>query len=167
MSKWSGYFQYEHLSQPDWYGNRFLLGEGSTQNNLADEGEFNVLDTYLRATNTPSSFFLRIFNDTPVDTDSLASLAGEPGFSVGYAPQTVNRDATANGWPTLGFSGGNAQASSRQVTFDFTGTATVTYAVLATTSDNSGRHISYASLSSSKTLASSEQLRITYRPSLS
>lgn len=164
---WHGVFEFEILSQPNNNGHRSLLQEGRAYNSLADEGERNVLDVYLRNLNVPSSYYIKLWNDTPAETDSLKSLTGEPGGGAGYSPQQVLRDDSANGWPLMQFVGGNAQASSKQVTFDCTSSFTCTYATLATSSDNNGLLVSYASLSASKTLSSGEQLRITYKPSLS
>ena len=164
---WHGTFEFETLAAPDRNGNRAVLWRSDSKNSLADEGERNVLDSYLRNLSHPSQFFLRVFNDTPTETDSLRSLTGEPGFANGYAQQQVLRSSNAAGWPTLGTSGGNAQASSKQVTFDCTLAYTVSYAVLATTSDNSGLLISYGALSTTQSLASGDQLRVTYKPSLS
>lgn len=166
MSKWAGIFEFQVLSAPDGAGGRTIVGLGGSHNNLADEGEFNVLRSYLTNEAHPSSFFIKLWNDTVLDTDSLRSLNNEPGGAAGYASQQVLRSATASGW-SLGWSGGDAQASSKQVTFDCIAPYTVTYATLATTSDNSGNLVSYAALPSSKTLASGEQLKITYKPSLS
>ncbi len=163
--EWHGIFEIEHLT-PDVTGDHRLVSRDFIHNNLGDEGEKNVLDSYLRNLNHPSSFYLRLFNDTPVDTDSLRSLTGEPGFANGYAQQQVLRSSTADGWPTLTFVGGNAQASSKQVTFNCIVAYTVTYAVLATTSDNAGLFISYGALSTAQSLASGDSLRVTYKPSL-
>lgn len=138
-----------------------------SKNSLADEGEFAILDSFLRNQSHPPSFWIRLFNDVPVDTDALSSLTGEPGGATGYAAQQVLRSANADGWPTLALDGGDWMATSKQVTFRFRAAATIQYSVLATSSDNSGRLICYAPLSSQRVMASGEDLRVTIKPKLS
>ena len=69
------------------------------------------------------------------------------------------------GWPTLALDAGDYQATSKQLTFTASGGSIgpVTYAVIATTSDNTGQLLAYAALSQSRTLASGESLTVTYR----
>lgn len=166
--EWNGVFKFEYLSRPNPSGERIVLWRGETRNNLADEGERNILDSYLRNINHPTTFFIRLFNDTPVETDSLASLTGEPGFGNGYAQQQVLRSSNANGWPTIDFVGGNAQAVSKKVTFGCHLAYTVTYAILALSSDNTLSFVSYGALpGGGKTLASGEEISVTYKPTLS
>jgi hypothetical protein len=131
-----------------------------SQNALADEGESSMLDTYFRATNTPSTFYIRLFNDTPTETDTLADLTGEPSTN-GYAAIEITRDST--GFPTLALDSGDYQVVSKQVTFlATTGSfGPVIYAVLATTSNNTGKLIAYVALSMSRTLAAGESLKVT------
>lgn len=139
-------------------------------NNLANEGERHILDVFLRGAAGPSAFFVKLFGDTPVETDSLASLSNEPGGSVGYSPKQINRDATAAGWPTLDnqFSGGDFQAESVQVTFQATGLwPTVTYAVLATSSHSQGLLLDYTVLRQPRQLRSGQSLSFIYTPRLS
>ncbi len=140
------------------------------KNFLADEGEKDVLDVYLRGAAAPASFRVRLFADTPVETDSLASLSGEPGGSTGYVSPTVNRDATQNGWPTLENAGGDFRAVTRTLTFRCTGPnayPAIQYAALCTTSDNTGKLVDATALTQSRALKSGETLDVIYRPSLS
>ena len=132
------------------------------QNALADEGEYMFLDVTLRAGSAPSSYYLRLFNDTPVDTDTLGSLTGEPSGN-GYTAQTVARNTT--GWPTLGLDTGDYQATCATQTFSATGAGwgPVTYCVLASSTDSSGKLVSYVALSTPRTLASGESLQVTYK----
>lgn len=136
--------------------------ELNLKNNLADEGEYMFLDVVLRAGSAPSNYYLRLFNDTPAETDTLGSLTGEP-TSYGYAAQTVERNTT--GWPTLALDSGDYRATSSTETFTASGGSwgPVTYCVLATSTDNSGKLVSYVALSQSRTLASGESLQVTYR----
>lgn len=132
-------------------------------NNLADEGEYMFLDVVLRNGTAPSNYYLRLFNDTPVETDTLGSLTGEPSGN-GYTAQTVERNSTT-GWPTLALDSGDHQATSSEETFTATGGSwgPVIYCVLATTTDSSGKLVSFVALSQSRTLASGETLKVTYK----
>ena len=69
------------------------LWEEQIKNAFADEGEQLILDVFLRGAAAPSGFFLRLYNDTPVETDTLSTLTGEPSGN-GYSPATVERSAT-------------------------------------------------------------------------
>lgn len=141
-----------------------------TPNALMNEGELNILHSYLSNQNHPAQFVIRLFGVTPVETDSLASLSVEPGGNTGYVAPVINRDATAAGWPTFDFSGGDARAKTRTVTFRATGPNAypqVTHAALATTSDNTGKLIDATPLTTSRQLQSGEVLDIVYQPSLS
>jgi hypothetical protein len=139
-----------------------LWEEIGRPNNLADEGEYMFLDVVLRAGTAPTNFYLRLYNDTPVETDNLTSITGEPSTN-GYAAQLVERNTT--GWPTLALDSGDHRAVSTTETFTASGGSwgPVIYCVLATTSDNSGKHVSFVALSQSRTLASGESLQVTYR----
>lgn len=167
MSKWIGVFDVIHLTPPDQAGWRKEIWKENAHNNLSDEGEYMVLDSFLRDQGHPAEFHLRMFNDVAVDTDALSSLTGEPGAGSGYSSQLVLRSANASGWPTLTNDGGDWMAISRQVTFDCTSPYTSQQVILATTSSNAGKLVSYASLSQARMLASGEQLRVTFRPKLS
>ncbi len=136
--------------------------ELNRRNSLADEGEYMFLDVTLRNGTAPSGFFLRLFNDTPAETDTIGSLTGEPSGN-GYAAQTVERSTT--GWPTLALDSGDYQATSSTETFSATGAGwgPVTYCVVATSTDSSGKLVSYVALSQTRTLAAGESLQVTYK----
>jgi len=161
MSKWVGIWHFEHYDKD---GN--LIWEADSKNNLADEGEQWVLDSFLRGAAAPTGFYIRLYNDTPVDTDSLSTLTGEPSGN-GYQAQLV--EASSTGWPTLALDAGDYQATSKEVTFNATGGSwgPVTYAVLATSSDNTGKLIAYVALSQSRTLNDGESLKVTMKIKLS
>ena len=131
-------------------------------NNLADEGEYMFLDVTLRAGSAPSNYYLRLFNDTPVETDTIGSLTGEPSGN-GYTAQTVARNTT--GWPTLALDSGDYMATSATETFTASGAGwgPVIYCCLTSSSDSSGKLVSYVALSQSRTLASGESLQVTYK----
>ena len=133
-------------------------------NSLADEGEYMFLDVALRAGSAPSNYYLRLYNATPTDTSNLTSISTlEPGATYGYAAQTVERSTT--GWPTLALDSGDYRATSSTETFTASGGSwgPVTYCVLATSTDSSGKLVSYVALSTSRTLAAGESLQVTYR----
>jgi hypothetical protein len=153
-----GTFHWKHIAADG----KTVIDEWDTQNALADEGESVFLDCTLRATTCPTTFYLRLYNDTPVETDTLATLTGEPSTN-GYAVQEITRNSS--GWPTLALDSGDYQATSSTETFSASGGSwgPVTYAVLATSSDTSGKLIAYTALSTSRTLATGESLQVTYR----
>lgn len=149
---------------------RILWESGWTPNALMDEGERLLLDVFLRNATAPTSFRVRLFADVPVETDSLASLQNEPGGNTGYVPGTINRDATALGWPTLENIGGDFYATSAKVTFRCTGPGQypqVSSATLCTTSDNSGKLIDATELKDPRVMKSGDVLDIYYQPGLS
>lgn len=152
-----GTFHWKHIA-----ADGTILAEWNTSNALADEGESVFLDCTLRATSCPTTFYLRLFNDTPTETDTLSSLTGEPTTN-GYTAQEITRNSS--GWPTLALDSGDFQATSSTETFSASGGSwgPVTHAVLATSTDSSGKLIAYTALSTSRTLAAGESLQVTYR----
>lgn len=154
---WIGIFELKHLA-----ADGSIISQEQINNALVDEGEGDVLDVYLRGATAPAGFFLRLFNDTPVETDGLADLLSEPSGN-GYAPIAVERSAV--GWPTFALDAGDWQATSKTVTFAASGGSIgpVTHVVCATSSDNTGKLISFAALSQARTLADGESLQVTYK----
>lgn len=131
-----------------------------TPNALADEGEQDILEVYFQAATAPTNFYIGLVNDTPVDTDTLATLAGEPSGN-GYARQLVERSGT--GWPTEGLDGGDYQITSSTETFTASGGSIgpVTYAFLTTVlSGTTGLFLVYNALTTSRTLADGESLDV-------
>ena len=158
-----GVLEFRHF---DARGNQIGVEEVAL-NSLDDEGEQSVLDCYLRATNCPVTYYLRLSDSsTPcsiAETDTLTTAsAGEPTVN-GYAAQQITRDST--GWPTLGLDTGDYQAVSAVKTFAATtgSWGPVYCAFLATTSDNTGKLVAHAALSTGRTLAAGESLQVTYR----
>ena len=137
-----------------------------TPNALADEGEQDMLSVYFRAGTAPTNFYIGLVNDTPVETDTVATLTGEPSGN-GYARQLVERNST--GWPTLALDSGDYRVVSGEETFTASGGSIgpVTYSFLTTTSSGTaGLLIAYAALSASRTLAAGETLGVTARVKL-
>jgi hypothetical protein len=151
-----------HLTCLDRAGN--VLWQDVVNNALADEGEQYFLGTALADTSQPANFYIRLYNDTPAETDTLGDLTGEPS-TYGYAAQAI--PSTTTGW-AIALVSGDYKATSTEETFVASGGSwgPVTYAVLATSSDNSGKLIAYGALSVSRTLASGDSLLVVYTVTL-
>jgi hypothetical protein len=143
------------------------LWRETATNSLADEGESVFLDCTLRATNCPTNYYLGLTDTTSTcsitDTTTLGTLPASEPSTNGYARQLIERSAT--GWPTLALDSGDFQATSSTETFTASGGSwgPVYCAFIATTTDGTGKLISYAALSTGRTLASGESLQITYK----
>lgn len=142
----------------------------AAHNNLADEGEQTFLDVFLRGGTAPTQFYLGLSDSsTPCSITDTATLttasSGEPSTN-GYARQLIERSAT--GWPTLALDSGDYMATSSTETFVASGGSwgPVYCVFLGTSSDNAGKHISYAPLSTGRTLAAGESLSVTYKVKL-
>lgn len=135
-------------------------------NSLTNEGQYLFLDVVLRGGTAATQFYVRLFNDTPVITDTISTLTGEPSGTYGYAAQLIEKSAT--GWPTLALDSGNQQATSSVETITASGGSIgpVTYACLTTSTDSSGKLVSFAPLSQSRTLAAGDSIQITYKVKL-
>ncbi|MFH2012585.1 MAG: hypothetical protein ABIJ37_07805 [Pseudomonadota bacterium] len=155
--KWVGVWEFRHIDKDG-----KVLWKETKENFLADEGEEAFLDVFLRSGSAPSGFYIRLFNDTPTETDTLSDLTGEPSGN-GYTAQAVARDATAAGWPTLALDSGDYMATSKTVEFIASGGSIgpVTYGVLATSTDSSGILVAAVALSTSRTMADGEKLQVT------
>lgn len=155
--KWIGEWNFQHFDK-----NGQLIWEDTRHNALAQEGGESMLDSYLRDQNHPATFYIRLFNDTPVKTDALSDLVSEASGN-GYAAQEVPR--STGGWVSLALDSGDFQATSSQETFSASGGSwgPVTYAVLATSTDSSGKHIAFVALSTARTLADGETLKVTLK----
>lgn len=134
--------------------------QGLLPNNLVDEGEDDILDVYFRAATAPTNFFLRLYNDTPVDTDTLATLTGEV-TGTGYpGTNTIERNTT--GWPTLAPDSGDARVVSKTISWENTGGSAwgaATHSVLATVqTGTAGLFIAYRALTATRTLQPSDTL---------
>lgn len=134
-------------------------------NALTNEGQYMFLDVVLRDGTDPTTFYIRLFNDTPVKTDAISNLTGEPAGTYGYAAAEVTRGSTASGWPTLEIDTADEMATSKTVTFTASGgvIGPVTYACLTSSTDSSGKLIAYGQLSTSRTLQDGDSLQVTYK----
>ena len=153
---WKGVFNF---TVTDSFGN--IKDSWVKENSLADEGESLLLDSFFRNQNTPTNFYGRLFNDTPAETDTLADLTGEPSGN-GYSAYTLNRNTTD--FPTLALDSGDYKLTSKEFSCQASGgiIGAVTYLVLATSSDNSGKLVCFVSLSQERTLQDGESLNITF-----
>lgn len=123
-----------------------------TPNVLADQGEQDILDVYFRGATAPTNFYLRLYNDTPVETDTLATLTGEV-TGTGYTGVAVARNSTD--WPTLALDSGDYMVTMANKVFTAGGAWTAaTYLVMATAqTGTSGKVILYSALGATRTLA--------------
>lgn len=132
------------------------------KNALVNEGEENILRTYFRNESAPTQFYVRLCNDTIVETDTLASVLNEPSGN-GYAPVLIERSST--GWPTVEEDAGDYRVISKIITFTADGGAIgpISTAYIATTSDNSGKLLAANGLSIVRTILNGDQLEGTIR----
>lgn len=129
-----------------------------TPNTLADEGEGDILDVYFDAQAVRSSLFLRLYNDTPVETDTLTTLTGEVS-GTGYGAITVSRGTD---WTAPALDVGDMQTTMSTKQFSATGTWTdATYLVVATVgTGTAGLLIIYNALSATRSLVDGDTLDI-------
>jgi len=156
------------VKKHDWYyctwtlqhvrNGKVIWEQKDIRNALADEGEKNMLNVYFRQTNEPTSFYLRLCNDSLLETDTLSAVQNEPAGN-GYAPQELGRSVT--GFPTIELDSGNYQVVSAVVEFTASGgnIGPVNTAYLATTQDNTGLLICYQALSTSRTVLENDIFR--------
>ena len=129
-------------------------------NSLATEGGGSILGVFFRDETAPTSFYVRMYNDTPVKGDSLSDLLNEPSGN-GYAAVTLERSAV--GWPTKEINSGDYQVVSKSIVFTASGgtIGPVTHGVIATSTDNTGLLVTYYAFSVSRTLQDGDSLTIT------
>lgn len=75
-----------------------ILWQGEVRNSRFDEGNKLELDAFYRGADAPSNFYVRLFNDTPVKSDILGTLASEP-VGNNYSAQLIERSDV--GFPAL------------------------------------------------------------------
>lgn len=132
----------------------------TVRNQLFNEGELIVAQmAYNNVNNFPASFFGRLYNDVPVDTDTLLTLTGEPSGN-GYAAQSWARGVVD--FAAAATVGGQAEAVAVIKTFTGTGAGygPVTAFVLATTSDNSGKAFAWFPLETPRTITPAAPLQV-------
>jgi hypothetical protein len=145
-----------------------VIWEDEGNNSLVQGGEEQILETYFRATTAymPTSFYVRLCNETLLTTSTLTSITSEP-VGNGYAAQTLARSAV--GFPTKDIDSGVYRLTSKLLTFTASGgqIGPVITAYLSTTSDNSGTLIAFRTLSLSRTIMDTDSMTITIKIKLS
>lgn len=153
---WIGVYQF------DCYGQDGQLKWSETQHNaLTNEGQQEMLGVYLQGATAPTAYAIGLSSMTFAKTTGYAGITNEPSGN-GYARQTVNRDGTASGWPTLALDSGDYKATAKVVSFVASGGSIgpVTSAFLVSATNN--KLVSYTALSQSRTLADGDTLQVTY-----
>lgn len=115
-----------------------------------------MLDVFFRNGTAPG-FHFALYNDTPVDTDTLATLVNEVSGG-GYARIAVARNTTD--FPTLALDAGDFQVSSVTKTFNATGTwtAATILALVEPLTGTAGDFYAWASLSATRNLVNGDSL---------
>lgn len=157
--KWTGVFEIKC------FNNGVLKWEDEAHNALTDEGEQQILDVYLRGATPPTDFYVGLTGMAGIaETTTLALLTTEP-TETGYARIQVTRDNV--GWPNLALDAGDFMATSKIMSFEAGATWTaVDKAFMSTSSDNTGKLISFAALSTTRTLVINDVLEVTYKVKL-
>lgn len=139
--------------------NELRMDQAFSENTLADEGEQAILEAYFRGGTASTNTYLRLYNDTPAETDTLSTLTGEVS-GTGY-PGTNTIESNATGWPTSALDVGDWQIDSKTITWTASGAwSAATYLVLATVaSGTGGLLIAYNALSATRTLADGDSLQ--------
>lgn len=130
-----------------------------TPNALADEGEQQVLEVFLREQANVTKY-LALLTATPTDTTTMATMT-ERAATNGYArQQIVNTD-----WAASTLVSGDYQTTAAEKTFgpvttaDWTG---LTYVALVTTSTGTaGKFLCYLALSATTTVAVGQSFKYT------
>lgn len=149
-----------------------LIWEGKdleiATNGLMDEGEENMLDSYFRNQNTPTSFYVGLGNNggvpgIPAETATLATITEVAG--TGYARQALNRNITD--WPTLALDAGDYQVTSTSKSFSNSGGSAWTAAdylfLTNVVSGTAGKLLVTVALSVSRILQAADQLNVTIK----
>lgn len=136
-----------------------ILNDAQWQlNTLADEGEGDILSVYFDSGTVRTNLYGRLYNDTPLETDTLALLTGEVS-GTGYGAVTF---AAGTDWSAPSLDAGDMKTTSTTKTFTATGTWTAaTYLVVATVSTGTaGLLIAYVALSATRTLVNGDTLDV-------
>lgn len=151
-------WKFEHVSPEG----DILWKQGWTENALANEGEQYMLETSFRNGTNHTTFYIGLINDATIaETDTLATMAGEPSGN-GYA-----RILTTFAAATL--VSGDYETDSDQETFTASGGSIgpVDHAFLTeVASGTAGDFLAYVPLSTSRTMADGESLNVTVTISL-
>jgi hypothetical protein len=148
---WEGIYDIKCVRNGD------VVWEETKHNALVNEGEELVGDTFLRDANAPTEFYLRFAEDTLTETDTLVDIVGEP-VGYGYAPILIERSNV--GWPVKELDDGDWRYTSKELSYTASGgdIGPFNALFLATTSDNTGKLISFVALSTERTVLSGDTL---------
>ena len=134
---------------------RFTLPNGEeiiVPNIITDQGEEDLLKMILQAdvaiVSAGGNWFVGLCEETPGETDTLASISTEPTSAGGYARQPIARNTT--GWPTISQVNDAFRGLSLQITFAASGadfSRTIQRAFLTNVvSGTAGRLFAYSGL---------------------
>ncbi len=134
---------------------------------FTDRGHQEMMSVYFQNTTVPSDFLSTLVNDTVVGTDDWSDVSANVQTGTGYAAQTINRDATAAGWPTgPALDSSEMMITSKTVTHTASGADWIaTTAICLVANMATDRLIGYSNITS-VTLANGESLSATYKPKL-
>ena len=119
-------------------------------------GHQDILSVYFQGGTVPSAFAMRLFNDTVVGTDNWADIsANEIPSANGYVTGgvTINRDATASGWPTLALDSNEMMITGKKCSWTASGNwATAVTAVTIVADKATDQLICYANITAQQPL---------------
>jgi hypothetical protein len=135
-------------------------------NALADEGELDLLNVYLRE-QAHKTKYLCLLGGTPSDTTTMATMteAQTPG-SGGYARQQV----LAADWSAPGLVGGDEQTAAAQKTFGPNSGATWAFSyvgLVTTATGTAGLFLSYVATSAARSIDSGMSYLVTFKQTAS
>lgn len=141
-----------------------LAWEEELENRLFNQGCQIALNYIYCAVTTPflTNWYGRLFGGAPADTDTLSTLAGEPGGGIGYSPVAWVRGTVD--FTLASLVGGKMQVPGAKKTFGPASTSawpTVTTFVFASTSDNSGNALARFTMSTPRTIQVGQTLDVT------
>ena len=126
-----------------------------------DRGHQEMMDVFFRGATAPDNFLVALVNDTVVGTDDWSDVSANQQTGTGYSQQTILRDATASGWPTLALDDLEMQITGKEVTFAATAAnwiATTAVCIIANLATD--RLLAYANIASI-TLGNGESYSVT------
>jgi len=131
-------------------------------NRLFNQGEIDVLqDIYQGIAFPTAGLYGRLYNQTPVDGDTLVSLSSNEMKGSGYGALVWVRNTSDWATPTTLASGeGETIGAVKAFTASGGQIGPFTYFVLATTAGNTGRAFAYAPFGAPQTIAAGATLQV-------
>lgn len=128
---------------------------------MTDKGHELLLGVFFRNDTAPTAFYVALGNDTVVGTDDWADISANEQAGTGYSRQTINRDSTANGWPTLALDSSEMQITGKQVTFTASADWATVVTFIALVADMAtDRLVAYANIAS-MTVTNGQSFQVT------